>query len=152
MRRIMCVLLVVTGLALPAFSQDAASPAYLPELSEKKQATFGDAVSLFVMTLGRRPANFAAERDFLVRENVLVNKKDKENDPLRRGTLALMAARYLKLGDSLMYAVFGTGRYAFTACVANDIMYYQGGERDVLSGDELIEIMARVGEKAGGAK
>jgi len=125
---------------------------YIDDLTSRKTATQGDAVRMFVIALGRNPGAFNANLQTLEREKISTGLKLAENAPLRRGDAALMAARYLKLGDSLMYAVFKGRRYAVTACVAGEIMDYAGGEWDVLSGGELVELIGRVSEKAGGAK
>ncbi len=138
--------------AIPLFSQDMGNIVFITELSNRPEATMADAVKLFVLTLNKKSGSFAADVQLLKKENILDDSDYTESTPLRRGTLASMAARHLKLGDSFMYAVIGTGRYAVTTCVVNKIMPPAVGEWDILSGGELIEIMSLVGEKAGGAK
>jgi hypothetical protein len=151
MKRLRYVFLFLI-VAMPLFGQDMGNIVFITELSNRKEATMADAVKLFVLTLNKKSGSFAADLQVLKKENILGDSGYTENTPLRRGALASMAARYLKLGDSFMYSVIGTGRYAVTVCVAHQIMPPAVGEWDVLSGGELIEIMSLVGERAGGAK
>ncbi len=151
MRKLAAVWLAL-ALAAPLAAQDMGDFTFIDELASKKEATQGDAVRMFVIHLGKNPTTFAANLRVLEKENIVRGMKLAENKKLRRGTLALMAARQLKLGDSLLYAVFGGGRYAVTACVANDVMTSEGGEWDVISGGELVEVIGKMSEKAGGAK
>jgi hypothetical protein len=55
-----------------------------------------------------------------------------------------MIAGKLNLGDSLMYMILPLERYAFKACIAENIMQTEGSEWDAVSGGELIEIMTAV--------
>ncbi len=152
MRRKTAIILFAVLFALPALSQDMGNINYYAELGDRPTATVGDAVKLFALTMGQKPRDFAAGRQFLVKEGVFPDRDYAENDPLRRRTAAYMAARYLKLGDSLMYSIFQNERYAVVACGANGIMPAGRGEWDVLSGAELMEIVARMAERAGDEK
>jgi len=152
MRRKTAVFLIAMFFALPAFSQDMGNINYYAELGDRPTATVGDAVKLFALTMGQKPKDFNAGRQYLVKEGVFPDKSYAETDPLRRRTLAYMAARYLKLGDSLMYAIFPNQRYAVVACGANGIMPADKSEWDVLSGAELMEAVARIAERAGAEK
>lgn len=152
MRRKTAVILFAVFFALPALSQDMGNINYYAELGDRPTATVGDAVRLFALTLGQKPRDFAAGRQYLVKEGVFPDRGYAESDPLRRRTLAYMAARYLKLGDSIMYSIFKNERYAVTACGANGIMPPGKGEWDILSGAELMEVVARMAERAGGEK
>lgn len=145
-------LLLALSLAAPVFSQDMGSIAFINDLSEKKEASYGDAVKLFALTAGRRSAGFKADLQYLLNEKIAWGSGYAETAPLRRGTLALLAARYLKLDDSLMFAIFKVRRYAVAACVANELMSSDGGEWDVLSGGELIEVMGIISRKQEGGK
>jgi len=150
--------LIVVALLLaaaPLLSQEGgiqgvADIVFVNEVADRPAATVGDALGLFAMFYGERHPGFAENAALLNQKGVAVPRGLSEGDPLRRGTLALLSARYLRLGDSFMYAIFGTGRYAVTACVANGVMEPAGGEWDILSGGELVEIVRKVAEKAGG--
>ncbi len=144
-----CMLLALIFVA-PVFSQDMGSIAFINELAAKKEASYGDAVRIFAQTAGRRSAGFKADHQFLLDQKIAWRNSYAENAPLRRGTLALLTARYLKLDDSLMYTILKIRRYAVTACVANGLMSSNGGEWDVLSGEELIEVMGIISAKVEG--
>ena len=151
------ILLAVLLAAVPLLSQEGgyqgvADVEFLNQVADRPVATVGDAVGLFTMFYGERRPAFSANLAFLQQKGVAGGRALAEGDSLRRGDLALMSARYLRLGDSLMYAILGTGRYAVTVCVANEVMEPAGGEWDVLSGGELVEIVRKVAEKAGGTR
>jgi hypothetical protein len=57
-----------------------------------------------------------------------------------------MAARFLNLKQSLMYNIFGIERYAYRACLADNLFSGDGSENDLISGSELIELFSRVNE------
>lgn len=121
---------------------------FLNALGEKKQTTVEDAVTLYVYLLGKNPAAFASNVDLLKKESILKPKKNYQPDTrLRKGLLAGMIARHLKLNDSLMYLVFRTDRYAHRACIADAIMEVEGSEWDPISGDQLIEIIGIVSSR-----
>jgi hypothetical protein len=143
-------LLLALALAAPVYSQDMGSITFINDLAAKKEASYGDAVRLFVQTAGRRSAGFKADHQFLLDQRIAWNGGYAEAEPLRRGTLALLTARYLKLDDSLMFTIFKIRRYAVTACAANGIMPADGGEWDVLSGAELIEVMGIISTRVEG--
>jgi len=146
--RLLLLCIICAGSTLLA--QDMGSLAFINDLADKKTATFGDAVKLFVVTLDRNSAGFRQDLNVLKKAGVATGYDIKEKAPLRKGVVARMAARYLKLDDSLWYDLFGTERYAFRACVAAEIMIVDGSEWDTVSGEELIEIMRRVGDRSGG--
>lgn len=147
---ILSYLFLAFALAVPVYSQDMGSIAFINDLASKKEASYGDAVRLFAQTAGRRSAGFKADHQFLLDQKIAWGNSYAENEPLRRGTLALLTARYLKLDDSLMFTIFKIRRYAVTACAANGIMPADGGEWDVLSGAELIEVMGIISAKLEG--
>ncbi|MBP7602568.1 MAG: hypothetical protein KBA15_01465 [Spirochaetes bacterium] len=146
------VMLLAMLFVLPAVAQDMTNINFYAELGDRPVATVGDAVKLFALTMGQKPRDFNTGKQYLVKEGVFPDKSYAESDPLRRRTAAYMAARYLKLGDSLMYSMFKNERYAVVACGANGIMPADKSEWDVLSGAELMEIVARVAERAGAEK
>lgn len=117
------------------------------QIGDKKQATFGDAVFLYIITLGVIPSSFDVNVNILKNKNILPKKNYKQDKPLRKGTLALMIAKHLKLEDSLMYLIFKFPRYAHRACIAYGLMPVDGSEWDILTGEELLEIIALVEEE-----
>ncbi len=123
---------------------------FINALGNKKQAVFQDAVAFFAVELGKEDAGFRNNLDVLKAAKILSDENYNAMSPLRRGTVALFAARYLKLGDSLFYLAFGTERYAHRACIASELMDADSSEWDSLSGEELIEIMSRISAKAEG--
>jgi hypothetical protein len=120
---------------------------FVNELAAKKVVTFEDGVKMFIYTLGKVPAGFENDVRVLRDMKLLKFKKYDKNKPLRRGMLALMVARQLKLKGSLFYLMFDTERYAHRACMAEDIMDPNSSELDKLTGDELLEVMALVSER-----
>jgi hypothetical protein len=120
---------------------------FVNELAGKKTVTFGDAVKMYLYTLGKAPAGFDPDVKTLKAMNILKAKEYDRDKPLRRGMLALMVARHLKLKGSLFYLMFDTRRYAHRACVAEKIMDVNTSEFDMISGDELLEVMAIVSER-----
>jgi hypothetical protein len=132
---------------LPA--QDMQQIQFIHLLADKPAASFSDAVTFMTIAAGVQPKDFTFNLQFLKNRNIARGIDYPAPAPLRRGTLSLMIARHLGLSDSLLYMVFGTGRYAFRACVAEGIMDHEGSEWDILSGGELIEIMNKTIERAG---
>ena len=125
---------------------------FINDLSGKKAVTFEDGVKMFLYTLGKTPAGFDADIKTLKGMNLLKFDTYDKDEPLRRGMLALMVARHLKLKGSLLYLMFDTQRYAHRACVADKIMDVNTSEWDTLTGDELIDVMAVVSERMEGVK
>jgi hypothetical protein len=123
---------------------------FVNELAEKKAVTFGDAVTMYIYTLGRVPAGFNADIKTLKAMNLLKAARYDKDKTLRRGMLALMVARHLKLKGSLFYLMFDTQRYAHRACVADKIMDANTSEFDKISGDELLEVMGVVADRMEG--
>lgn len=143
MKRAACALAVLIAVT----SVSAQQIQFINGLSEKKVVTFGDAVTIFMYTLGRAPAGFGADVAVLKEMKLLKLDKYDRNAPLRRGMIALMAARQLRLKGSLFYLMFDTQRYAHRACVAEEIMDASTSELDTLTGDELLEVIAAVSER-----
>ena len=120
--------LLLAGAAL--FSQAAIDN--LSDIDQKVTATYGDALTLF-----------KAE----TRKDVSLNYK--KDEPLTRGMVALMAAKYLDLKGSFMYNLFGSQRYAVRACIAEELMEPDSSASDLMSGAELIEVLARIAQMSG---
>jgi hypothetical protein len=120
---------------------------FLNDLADKQKVTFGDAVRMYMYTLGKAPTGFEADVNTLKGLKMLKAKSYVSEKPLRRGMLALMVARHLKLKNSLFFLIFDTERYAHRACVAEDIMASTSSEFDTLTGDELMEVMKIVAER-----
>ena len=131
------------------FAQSMEDLNFINDLGEKKQTTFGDAVKFMVFEMDMNSTSFARDLSILSDKGIATGYTYGKDDILRKGVIARMVARYLKLDDSVFYRLFGTERYAFRACVAAGIMVSDGSERDRVTGDELIEIMRRVSKKKG---
>ncbi len=111
----------------------------LSELDNKEHATYGDALELF--KLQTDSAIGSREKDDS--KSFILNGYE-ENSILTMGMASLMTARYLNLGGSFLYLIFGTERYAFKACVANNLLNANGSENEKMSGSELIELFSRI--------
>lgn len=122
---------------------------YLQNMAQTKQVTMADAVKMFAMEIDKSDSSFEKEVSSLIKAKILPDKKYNAEKPLRRGDLALMSARYLKLSDSIWYTIFGSRRYAYTACISAKIMTADGSEYDYISGPQLLETMRIISEKAG---
>lgn len=120
---------------------------FINALAEKKIVTFEDGVKIYMYTLGRVPGGFVYDVNTLKGLKLLKAKKYNKDKALRRGMLALMVARHLKLKGSLLYLMFDTERYAHRACIAEKLMDAGTSELDTMSGDELLEVIALVSER-----
>ncbi|MBN2402827.1 MAG: hypothetical protein JXN64_10560 [Spirochaetes bacterium] len=132
------------------FAQNIANIEFINNIADKNKTTFENGIHFFMLTAGKKVQSFEDNMKLLNREGITSGINYSKESPLKRGALALMIARYLKLGDSIFYAIFKTERYAYRACAANNIMSYDGSEWDTLHGSELIEIMTKVSELTGG--
>jgi hypothetical protein len=148
MRRSVIILIVLLSVSFA----NAQEINFINSLADKKVVSFEDGVKMFIYTLGKAPAGFDADVAYLKSIKLLKAKKYDKNKPLSRGMLALMVARHLKLKGSLFFLIFDTERYAHRACVAENIMPATTSELDRLTGDELLEVMAMVGERMEGKK
>jgi len=126
-----------------SFSQQLNEINYTLSLDTKEIATYGDAVTMFTFQLNSRAGDF--DQNFRVLKDIVKTKYDKDK-PLRKGNIAYMTARYLKLNDSLMFRITGFERYAYRTCVAHKIMYGDGSENDIMSGSELLEVFSKISE------
>jgi len=148
------ILLIMTiPLAAQRRSRAVEHVTFIHEIADKEYVTFGDAVSFFVLILGKEQESlFSKNVDILKAAGITRGLDYAENTTARKGMIAALIADYLKLGDSLFYLIFRTERYAFRACIAHGIMDYDASEWDRVSGGELIEIMSKVSERASGGK
>jgi len=145
------VLLIISG----AGAQNMGSLTFIENLGNREQATLGDAVTFYMLTLNKPARGFKADLSALKRLGILdagALLDSGKKDVLRKGVIAGMIARHLKLRDSIWYLVTGFDRYAYRACVAAKILPPKGSEWDKVSGEELIEMMRRVGERSGGVQ
>lgn len=130
---------------------------YINSLDGKKQALVSDAVKMFLLETGSDLPSSSPDYKALEKKGIKSASlyKSREKEDLKKGTLALFAAQYLDLGDSLIYDLLDTfgiqsERYAFSACAAAGIMPADGSAGDRISGSELLQIMTRVSEIKGG--
>lgn len=145
--RIKLFIIAILLCTVPVFAQEYGGLNFINQLGEKKTATWGDATALYVITLGKAPAGFDANVQTLQSMGIIKTNKYGKDKPLRKGMLAKMIARHLKLKNTLLYLIFGTERYAHRSCVAERIYPADSSEWDAMRGDELIEIMTMVSEK-----
>jgi len=143
------ILLPVLFFSISAYSQDVNQLEWLSDLDSKSRATYGDAVKIFAMQTSGRSSSFRTDSSLLEKSGIALDGYS-ESEELSKGMLAKMTARYLDLGGSIMYMIFGTERYAFRACASYGLMRGDGSENDVVSGPELVEVLGRVSEIKGG--
>lgn len=145
------VLLIISG----AGAQNMGSLTFIENLGNRKTTTVSDAVSFYLLTLNKPAQDFENNVKSLIRIGILKEgflADYSGDDILRKGVIAGMVARHLKLRDSIWYIISGADRYAYRACVADRIIPPKGSEWDTVSGEELIEIMRYVGQRSRGVK
>ena len=140
--------------SLTSFSQDMTQLDFMSGLDDKTAATYGDAVKMFRFqsgTASEKAVTAAKKKGAAVSgtESFMLAGYS-ESATLTRGMAALMTAKYLDLGGSFMYLIFGSERYAYRACIANGIMISDGSENDIFSGPELLELFSKIHEFKGG--
>ena len=124
--------LALIFLSAALFSQNTNIIEKMSDIDKKAVATYGDALALF---------KEETKKD--------VSLGYKNDEPLTKGMVALMTAKYLDLKGSFMYNLFGTERYAVKACIEADLMDEDSSENDLMSGTALIEVLAKISAKAG---
>jgi hypothetical protein len=144
-------ILLLSFFPVYSFSQDTSQIAFLSELDNKTTATYGDALTLFRFQTGAIVPKAGAavpkkKAPVTAGNEIFMLSGYSESDTLTRGMAALMTAKYLDLGGSFMYLIFGTERYAYRACIANGIMISEG----IISGPELLELFSKIDEYKGG--
>jgi hypothetical protein len=148
--KIIPVVIILMLISSISFGQNISNISLINEIADKDEATFEDGIRFVMLLTGKNPASFQENIVKLNNEGITQGIQLDKDSPLRRGVLSLMLARHLDLKDSLLYKIFKTQRYAYRACVANDLMHYEGSEWDKLSGGELVEIMAKASDFSGG--
>lgn len=134
-------------LSIQGFSQDVTQITFINELDSKIQATYGDALIVFKLHSG---STAALKKGKSTAGDTFTLSGYTESDILTKGMASLMTARYLNLGGSFLYLIFGTERYAYKACIANKIFAPGGSESDKMTGPELIELLSRISDLKGG--
>jgi formylmethanofuran dehydrogenase subunit E-like metal-binding protein len=129
-------ILLLTLLSSSGIGQDMTQIMFLNELDGQSAATYADALRMFRFHLQIRPEGSPT---YLLKDYF-------DEVPLTKGMASLMMCRYIKLKKSLMYNIFDTERYAYRACLAEKFFSEYGSENDIMSGSELIEFFAKVGE------
>ena len=147
------VYLAVACFLLQGFLSAQGSLTYINQLGAKQIATYADGLYFMVIVLNRAPGNFSKNKAAIQRRVKSVDEiKLKPSDPLNRGAIALLISSYLNLSDSLMYNIFKNQTYAVQACIAAGIMDANCSSNDILSGEDLIEIMDKVSLHKGGGR
>jgi len=139
--------ILILSFSKVSFSQDVTQVTFLSELDAKIIATYGDALILFKLQSGG--SRHSSKISNIKIESYSLTDYD-ESTILTKGMASLMTAKYLNLGGSFMYLIFGTERYAYKSCIANGIFSEGGSENDKLTGPELIELLSRISDIKGG--
>ncbi len=147
MKKILSVLFILSLVSFIS-AQDLNQIEYTQNLDIKKKVLFSDAVTMFVYQLNRKPSTFDKDAKYLLDQGI-IKKIYPADKPLRRGTIAYMTVKHLKINDSLMFKITKSERYAFYVCVSYKIMDKDGSENDILSGGELLEIFNSISEFGG---
>lgn len=141
---------IVTLFILPSSAQNSDTVSWVHELSKKDRVSFEDSVRLFVLQTGVKYSDFSSGVVALRSQGILSDREYTADEPLTRGRLAFMTARYMKLDDSLWYVVFGTERYAYAACVSGGFMKAGRSVSGAVSGPELIELIGIISDRMEG--
>ena len=137
---IICII-IVSLFTLNLFSQEKTQAEFLSELDNKDTATYGDALAMFSLQSGGAiSVNSISEPKGYSLQNY------EEGAPLTTGMASLMTVKYLNLDGSFMYLLFGTERYAYKACVSNNLFNKNGSENEKMTGLELIELFSRISD------
>ena len=151
MKKFTMVLFAVACALAPLSAQNINTVTYVQDLAKKDAATAGDAVRMFVLQSGQKFSDFTSGVETLKSSGILPEGNYTEDDSLRRGLLALMSARYLKINDSVWYVMFGTERYAYAACVSDKLMKGGLSASETVTGPELIEVMGAISSRTEGS-
>ena len=148
-------ILFMSFFSAASFSQDMSQLDFMSGLDDKTTVTYGDAVKMFRYQAGaaasKAEASAPKKKGAAIQGSEIFSLSGySESAALTRGMAALMTAKYLDLGGSFMYLIFGTERYAYRACIANGIMISDGSENDIFSGPELLELFSKIDEYKGG--
>ena len=134
--KIFCVnIFLLMILSVTGIGQNISQITFINELDVKSAAAYGDALSMFRFQEGTASVS-----------NSYMLSGYSDESKLTKGMASLMMARYLNLKKSLMYNIFGTERYAYRACLADNLFSGYGSENDLMSGAELIELFSKVKE------
>jgi len=124
----------------------------LDEIADKSKVTLDDA--LFMILLIKEKNQIAYKGNFKQRlaaveklELLPKNFKGQETQNLRRGQLAMMLTRLLKLKGSILYNMFPGERYSYKLCAYHELMPQKKSEWESLSGDELLEVIRKTMDK-----
>jgi len=132
---------------LNVYSQDVTQVTFISELDKKFNATYGDALIMFKIQTG---SSVYSKKKSGSEKTPFILSGYTEDEQLTKGMASLMTARYINLGGSIMYIIFGTERYAYKVCIANGIFSDGGSENDKMTGPELIELFSKITDLKGG--
>ncbi len=128
-----------------------ADTSYFRELVNKGNATYYDAYRIITILHSGQDnpqLKFEDMKKQLWEQGISPDKWDvrKADELLNRGAMAYMLFKTLKLKGGLTVRCFGlSGRYAFRECVNKKLMA-RGFPNQLLSGEELISILAEAGK------
>jgi len=127
--------LLLTVLQAVGIAQDLAQIMFINELDGKRVATYGDALRMLRFQVGAISKSYT-----------YLDKGYFDDLKLTKGMISLIIAEHLELKQSFMYRIFRTERYAYRACVAENLFSADGNENDLMSGPELIGLFLKVNE------
>mgnify|MGYP001408572993 CR=1 FL=1 len=142
---------IIAVLAISGYSQNAGEIEWLSGIDKKTTVTYGDAVALFVMQIGKNSSGFDNNQSALAAEGIALDGYTQDSR-LTKGMLSKMTAKYLKLGGSFMYLILKTERYSYKVCVANGIFTEDGSSNDLMSGPGMIEVFSKISDIKGESK
>ena len=117
---------------------------YLQRLEHQRQARKVDGVYVVMVLLGKQKdfASFPEQFSYLKQNGYFPQYETGSdlNEPLRKGELAFMLCKTLKIKGGVHLRLFGLSeRYAFSELIFQGIMPY-GNQQEIVTGPELISI------------
>jgi hypothetical protein len=137
-----CLFLVLFSLGSSGFPYD---PEYLNSVVGEKAVKFSDGVEMIMtlMQIEDQYPEFQSQRAFLQKTKIIPPgwESRKPDDVLRRGELAFMLAKMLRLKGGLKARLLGMNqRFAMEELIYEGIMR-EGHGRDLVTGQELVFVM-----------
>lgn len=132
---------------LPAVPLRAFETQSLTQLAGRQAVTFADGVELILvlMQIEKKYPDFDSRKEFLTKTGILPAKWNAygASDPLRRGELAYMVVKMLRLEGGLKAHLFGMNRrFAMEELIHEGIMR-EGHGQDLMTGTELVQVMTQ---------
>ena len=137
-----CLILVFVFFNVFLFAQEAA---FMDKLIFKKEATFGDLVTLFSYLVNENVTeSYDLNVQDLKEKFKFFPKNISETKKLTVGDFSLIAIQYLKIESGLLYLATRNSRYATRELINRKVVPFNTSEYDYISGLDLISYLQKV--------